>query len=147
MDRTFYKEKIEELLADTDTYVVLPQGNQDQTIMNKITKLVKRFENETTKPEKQYITNFSWKTSNFYGLPKIHKSSLISNSIKEQNCEYITLPAPADLKMRPIVAGPVSPTHRLSNYIDLILKPLCQHVLSFIKDDMDFLQNIPNEVD
>ena len=76
--------------------------------MNKITKLVKRFENETTKPEKQCITNFSWKTSNFYGLPKIYKSSLISNSIKEQNFEYITLP---DLKMRPIVAGPVSPTH------------------------------------
>ena len=36
--------------------------------------------------------------------------------------------------MRPTVAGLISPTHRLSNFVDLILKPLCQHVPSFIRD-------------
>ena len=57
--------------------------------------------------------------------------------------DHIKLEPPADLKMRPIVAGPISPTHRLSNFVDLILKPLCQHVPSFIRDSMDFLNKIP----
>lgn len=48
--------------------------------------------------------------------------------------------------MRPIVAGPASPTHRLSNFIDIILKPLCQHVPSFIRDSMDFINKIPKNI-
>ena len=52
-------------------------------------------------------TNFTWKTSNFYGLPEIHKSQHIKEAIKEQNTEYIKLPLPPPphLKMRPIVDG------------------------------------------
>jgi len=34
-------------------------------------------------------------------------------------------------------------TQRSSNFLDLILKPLCKQVDSFIKDDMDFLRYIP----
>ena len=49
--------------------------------------------------------------------------------------------------MRPIVAGPSSPTRRLDNFIDLILKPLSKHVPSFAGDDIDFLQQIPEEID
>ena len=49
--------------------------------------------------------------------------------------------------MRPIVAGPSSPTHRLSNFIDLILKPPCKHVPSYMRDDLDFLNQIPEQID
>ena len=59
---------------------------------------------------------------------------------------YIKLHASNDLKFWPIVAGLLSPTHRLSNFVDLILKPLCQHVVpSFIRDDLDFLNYLPDE--
>ena len=51
------------------------------------------------------------------------------------------------MKFRPIVAGPLSPTNRLSNFVDLILKPLCQHWPSFIRDDLDFLNYLPDEID
>ena len=46
-----------------------------------------------------------------------------------------------------MVTGPSSPTHRLSNFIDLILKPLCLPVPSFILDDMGFLYKIPKDME
>ena len=49
--------------------------------------------------------------------------------------------------MRPIVAGPSSPTHRISNFVDIILKPLCKEVQSFLRDGMDFLNHMPSEID
>lgn len=99
------------------------------------------------KKEIDYIQHFTYKTSNFYGLPKIHKSPTIQSAIQEQKSQYVKLPPPDDLKLRPIVAGPKSPTHRLSNCLDIILKPLCKHVPSYIRDDIDFLKYIPDEVE
>ena len=48
--------------------------------------------------------------------------------------------------MRPIVARPSSPAHRISNFVDIILKPLCKEVPSFLRDDMDFLNHMPSEI-
>ncbi|XP_062586434.1 uncharacterized protein LOC134248002 [Saccostrea cucullata] len=87
------------------------------------------------------------KTSNFYGLPKIHKSSDIKTAIEKQNGTYIATQEPTDLKLRPIVAGPACPTHRLSNFIDILLKDLCVKVPSYIRDSMDFLNKIPENVE
>lgn len=129
MDRTYYKGKILALLNDTENYTELPNGNEDANIMKKIDKLTKEHKQQLTNDEINYIKNFTYKTSNFYGLPKIHKSATIKAAIEEQNAEYVKLDPPPDLKMRPIVAGPSSPTHRLSNFIDIILKPLCAKVL------------------
>ena len=49
--------------------------------------------------------------------------------------------------MRPIIAGPVCPTHRLSNFVDIILKPLTKYVPSFVRDDLDFLNHLPKSVE
>ena len=49
--------------------------------------------------------------------------------------------------MRPTVAGLSSPTHRIRNFVDIILKPLRKEVPSFIRDDMDFLNHMPSEID
>ena len=97
----------------------LKDGNKDDLIMRKIEKLIKNFEHEITRKEKDYLLKFEWKTSNFYGFPKIHKSQCIKEAIRAQNVEYIEQPPPGDLTMRAIVAEPSSPTHRLSNYIDI----------------------------
>jgi hypothetical protein len=132
MDRDYYQSKIEELLSDSDTYTELTDGNEDDKIMLKLKKLTKEHNHELTKSETDYIQNFTYRTSNFYGLPKIHKSKEINDAVQKQNSDYIKLPPPDDLTMRPIVAGPSSPTHRLSNFVDIILKPLCQKVPSYI---------------
>ena len=71
---------------------------------------------------------------------------MIRENIQGNQDTYVKIPRPSDLKLRPIVAGPSSSTQRLSNLLDLILKPLCQKVPSFIRDDLDFLKYIPEKV-
>ena len=81
----------------------------------------------------------------FYGLPKIHKSQLINNKCTQIDGEYLELLEPEDLTFRPIVAGPACETHRLSNLIDILLKPFIEKV-SYVRDDIDFLKHIPESV-
>jgi hypothetical protein len=40
----------------------------------------------------------------------------------------------------------LSITQRLSHFIDIILKPLCCEVPSFIRDDLEFLNHLPTTV-
>jgi hypothetical protein len=47
-----------------------------------------------------YITNFTFTESYFYGLPKVHKSEVISNAILEQHTECIKILNPDDLEFR-----------------------------------------------
>ena len=46
-----------------------------------------QFSSELTDKEITYLLNFEYKTSNIYGLPKIHKSALIANEIDLQQSE------------------------------------------------------------
>ena len=48
--------------------------------------------------------------------------------------------------LRPIVAGPVCLTHRLSNLLDIILRPYTQRVKSNLRDTTEFLNNLPDRV-
>ena len=50
---------------------------------------------------------------------------------------------PSDLKARIIVAGPCSPTQRLSELLQKILAPLVPMQQSYIKDDWDLLRKLP----
>ena len=54
---------------------------------------------------------------------------------------------PPKISGRPVCAGPISPTHRLSNLLDIILKPLIYKVKSYVKDDFDFLRLLPKQID
>ena len=56
-----------------------------------------------------------------------------------QNNEYIKIYEPSDLTLRPTVAGPNFPTCRLSNLVDMLLKPFLIHIKSYIKDNLNFL--------
>ena len=90
-------------------------------------KLVNRHKDSLTDKEQQFITDFNVKTSNSYVLPKIHKSKEIIGKISSSNQEFVEMSPPTDLKGRPIVAGPVSPTQRLSEFIDTLIKPIVSH--------------------
>ncbi|XP_062606683.1 uncharacterized protein LOC134268439, partial [Saccostrea cucullata] len=130
---------------DNQFYKKLEQNTDRQTML-KIKKLTKKYQGNLTKNEIEYLTDFEVKTSHFYGLPKIHKCKEIQENVKKCNSTYIKLPRPNDLKLRPIIAGPASSTQRLSNLLDIILKPLCTKVTSYVRDDMDFLNYIPQTV-
>ena len=119
----YYVEKIENILRDSNAYEALDM-NEDKKVVNKITKFVANHQEELTNEEIHYLTKFEWKTSNFYGLPKIHKSKQVNETIQKKPMSVVQVINPSDLKFRPIVAGPTNPTPRLSHFIDLILQPL-----------------------
>lgn len=145
MNKNFYRDNITAMLNDNKFYEQIPE-NIDRQIIKDIRKLVEDY-SDITKKEKDYLIDFECKTSQLYGLPKIHKSQQILSAIEEQNSEYIEIKNPSDLKFRPIVAGPACPTHRLSNLIDILLKPFIPTVKSFVRDDLDFLNKIPDTCD
>ena len=99
-----------------------------------------------TKKEFSYVVDFEWKTSNFYALPKIHKSKQIIDKLRHCDSEYIEMSIPSDLQARPVVAGPVSPTQHLSEFLEKILSPIVEHLKSYVKDDWDFLRKFPRHI-
>ena len=51
-----------------------------------------------------------------------------------------------DLKGRPTSGGPESPLQRLSNLIEISLKPLVSTLKTYIKDNYDFLKRLHTEI-
>ena len=119
--------------------------NKDRNTISLIKQLISNTESDLTDKEQDYLTKFECKTSTFYGLPKIHKSVTIIKAIQEQNTE-VNIDEVEDLKFRPILAGPACPTHRLSNLIDILLKPFIKHIGSYVRDDIDFLNHLTKHI-
>ncbi|CAC5382643.1 unnamed protein product [Mytilus coruscus] len=145
LDNDHYKEMVLNQLEDGVFYEKL-NGIRDKSTMSKIRKLIKEYSNNLTNNEVDSLKNVEVKTSNFYGLPKIHKSKEIQDHIENRDSMYIKINRPTDLKLKPIIAGPSCSTQRLSNLLDILLKPLCIKVPSFVRDDIDFLNYIPDRV-
>ena len=141
LSKSHYKSMILSQLNDEKTYKKL-NSNPDQAIMKKIKALITKYKPLLTDSEYKYLSYNYFETTNFYGSPKIHKSEILHKAIKEKSKELITISQPKDLKLRPIIGGPECPTRRLSNFLDLILKPLTKHVKSNIKDNIEFLKNM-----
>ncbi len=117
------------------------------SIMCRIKQLIRLHGDNLTPHEEKYLTNFEVKTSNFYGLPKIHKSRSVIEAVNATTTDFAECHNPEDLKFRPIVAGPACPTHRLSNFVDILLRPYIKHVKSYVRDDIDFLNHLPTNID
>ncbi len=145
MPKDYYKSGIETLLSDESCYKKTTQKAEDSTI-RKLKLLCTKHRAELTDKEADYLINFESKTSNIYGLPKVHKSPTVMNTVKDKNELCVWTPRPTDLPFRPIIAGPACPTHRLSNMLDIILKPLCKHIPSYLQDTTDFLIKLPSTV-
>ena len=86
------------------------------------------------------------KSSQFYGLPKVHKSKTTFEKCKNVNSSYVEVKDVNDLKLRPVVAGPSCMTHRLSNLLAILLRPYTEHVKSNLRDTTGFLNNLPEDV-
>ncbi|XP_062592820.1 uncharacterized protein LOC134254311, partial [Saccostrea cucullata] len=135
------EEKALKNLSDDPTIIIKEADKGGGVVL-----MNKDFYKSLTDKEKDYLTNFEFRESQFYGLPKVHKSKIIKDAIKEQNSICITCADPADLSFRPIVGGPNSSTQRLSHLLDILLKPYCQKVPSFVRDDLDFINHLPTHV-
>ena len=148
MDKTFYHDKLimKDHLSKEDVYRAI-NPDEDTKAFEKLKYLVKTHENCLTKNEIKYITDFEWESSYFYVRPKVHKCKSILDYIKISNEEIIRIQNPEDLTGRPIVAGTNSPTRHLSDVIGMILKPLVPTQKTYVKDDWDYLGNLPHKID
>ena len=115
--------------------------------MIRYNEFVQKHGSNLTKKEFDYLTQFETKPSNFYGLPKIHKSKEINEACSISKENYIEIDAPENHSFRPTVTGPTCETHRLSNFIDILLQPFSKRVKSYIKDSTDFLTNFSESTD
>ena len=99
--------------------------------------------------------NNTCKTSEFYCTIKTHKfrksiqlnqnKSILEAILQNDNGIIMNVLKPNDLKGRPIVVGPDSPTQTLSSF--KILKPIVTCLTKYIKDDFikGILQNNSQE--
>ena len=85
-----YRTMIQKQISNQNTYQQ-PHKNLDPTIMKKLNKLLNKHKSIFTVKEFKYLNEADYNISNFYGLPKIHKSPLITNPIKEQNSEVVSI--------------------------------------------------------
>ena len=125
-------------MHDSQTYEEIT-ANKDKNVLKLIKELEGNYSHNLTEKEMSYVCHFDFKISGFYGLPKIRRSKIICPEAKVQTKPYIKVPRPADLKFRPIVAGPRCPTSRLSNFVDILIKPFTLLVQSYLRDTIDFL--------
>ena len=147
LDKNFYRDKM--VLHDhlnTDTYEIVKE-NADKQVMYHLRDLLKKHSKCLHEAEIRYIYNKKWKSSNVYVSPKIHKSEEIIRKVQSCNAEYIQMPCPPNLKGRPIIAGPEAPTQRLSELMEKLLSPLVPLLRSYVKDDWNFINRLPREVD
>jgi hypothetical protein len=145
MDTDYYKDNIIKMLSE-NTYAKTGTSSDKKT-MSTIRNMLVSTTAELTVKERDYLVKFDVKSSQFYGLPKIHKSEVIKTAIKQQNSICVKITNPSDLKFRPIVAGPACPTHRTSDILDKLLRPFIKHVRSYVRDDLDFLNHLPNQLE
>ena len=55
---------------------------------------------------------------------------------------YLKIHQPHDIQFRPIVGGPTCPKSRLSNLIDIIIKPMVQYGGNNLRDSTEFLNKL-----
>ena len=146
MNKAFYRDKL--VIHDhlnSDTYE-RSHIDSDSNTMAELRGLIEKHKHCLTSKERDFICNFEWKTSEFYVLPKIHKSKSIISAINTQDSVLINLQDPQDLKGRPIVACCSSPIKNLGKLIEKILKPLVKTQNTFVLDDWDFLRKLPRKL-
>ena len=141
----FYTEKMCNIVCDEFTYKQL-EKNIDNKTRKLMEKLTEKYKASLTKMDINYLTKCQVTSSHLYGLPKIHKSTIINNENKKNPSEIIKSQNPEDLTFRPMVAGPNCVTSRLSNFIDISVKTFLQKIKSYVRDGLDFLNKIPKKL-
>ena len=146
MDKETYKNTLVlQGHLHTPTYEQAPIDS-NKKVFGALVKLCNKYPNCMTKKEREVVLSDDWCESNFYVLPKVHKSSIIAQEIKTRRSEYIHMQYPNDLKSRPINEDVKSVTQGLSKLIEKILGPLVIHLKTYVKDEFDFIRKFPRKV-
>ena len=108
-------------------------------VLHELELFAEKHKNKLTEKEREMLLHSSHKISQFYMLPKLHKSVQINNVVSAEGEEYIHIPdGVTDLEGRPIVSGPCFHTRDLSIMIHNILLPCLDCIDYILKDSYDF---------
>ena len=81
--------------------------------MMKKWKLLNKYKNVFIYKEFKHLNEVDYNTSNFCRLPKIRKSQIITNDIKQQYSKVVNIKKPRALKLKPIIEGPKFPSEKV----------------------------------
>ena len=141
LDPDYYSNLVMEKL-NTPNFELLV-SNTDYTTMVKLCSFVRRYSRMLTPKEKRAITDFDYKSTSIYAVPKIHKSKLIKDALINCTSNCLLLRRPCDLTLRVIFGGTNSVTTGIADLVDELLKPFIGLVKSRVRDATDFINKIP----
>ena len=144
LNSEFYIYKIEHMLSDTSTYS--KSSITRDALANRVSKFVSNYKTIFTNSEYKALTYFDGDLAYMYGLPKIHKSTLINNAIANQISDIILLEDPEDLTFRPIVSCTNCPLSKANQLLDKLLRPFLQHLPYRLQDGWEYLRILPSTV-
>ena len=140
-----YQSMIMQHLSYETTYKKL-DSCMDSNIQSDLLRFLRKYKMCFTEPESTFLSDKHHEVTNFYGIPEIHKSMVIESPTNTWNSEIIEILEPNDIKLRPIVGGPKCPTRKLSQLIDIPLKPLLKRIKNFLQGSLDFLNKCTRDV-
>ena len=78
-------------LSDTTFYNNLDNNDPSTIVQDKVNKFAEKYKSILTNNEYDFLTKRCHKISNFYMLPKLHKSKKINEIIEINRTEYIQI--------------------------------------------------------
>ena len=90
MDRDYYESKIIEMLLNPEFYSKISENQDKKNPMQNIKRLLLKHSSVLAEKVADFLSNFDYKESCFFGLPKNHESKLIKDAVAKQNSEYFT---------------------------------------------------------
>ena len=109
-------------LSDTTFYNNLGNNNPSTIVQDRVNKFAEKYKSIFTNNEYDFLTKQCHKISNFYMLPKSHKSKININEIIEiKRTEYIQIDEDILIEGRPVLAGPVFHTSGISEILHCIM--------------------------
>ena len=128
--------------SDTTFYNNLDNKDPSTIVQDKVNTFAEKYKSILINNQYDFLTKRCHKISNFYTLPKLHKSKEINEIIEIRRTEYIQIDEDILIGGRPIVAGPVFHTSGVSVILHCIMKPALSLIPDILKDSFDFTQRL-----
>ena len=145
MSPEFYLNMCESHLRNEEYYECIQDNDPSPLLKNKIIAYAKKYQNLPTENEYKTLTQKTYKISNFYMLPKLHKSKELNDIILAKNSEYINVDKILTIEGRPIVAGPCYHTSVVSQILHVIMETTLSFIKHILKDSFDFIDRIDTQ--
>ena len=129
-------------LSDTTFYNNLDNNDPSTIVQDRVNKFAEKYKSILTNNEYDFLNKPCHKISNFYMLPKLHKSKKINEIIERKRTEYIQIDKDILTEGRPMVAGPVFHASGISGILHCIMEPALSLIPHIVKDSFDFKQRL-----